>query len=83
MDATLLEAIIAASMTVLASGLGAVPFVYIKTIPARITQAGWAAAGGLMLSASVFNLIIPGMNDGGISPVAVGIFLFYRTRRIA
>lgn len=75
MQATLFEAIIAATVTVLASGLGAVPFVYLKSIPGKITRAGWAAAGGLMLSASVFNLIIPGMEDGGISPVAVGIFL--------
>jgi hypothetical protein len=28
-----------------------------------------------MLSASVFNLIMPGVADGGITPVAIGILL--------
>jgi ZIP family zinc transporter len=51
------------------------PFVFVKDFPERVTRAGWAAAGGLMLSASVFNLIIPGVQDGGITPVAVGILL--------
>ncbi len=43
--------------------------------PTRSARAGWAAAGGLMLAASVFNLIIPGVADAGINPVALGILL--------
>jgi ZIP family zinc transporter len=75
MPATFWEAVIAATITVLATGLGGLPFVFVKDFPERVTRAGWAAAGGLMLSASVFNLIIPGVQDGGITPVAVGILL--------
>ncbi len=75
MHATLTETIIAAAITVLATGIGGLPFVFIKTIPKKWAQAGWAAAGGLMLSASVFNLIMPGVEDGGITPVAIGIFI--------
>ncbi len=41
----------------------------------NIARLGWAASGGLMLSASVFNLIYPGLEDGGIIPVAIGIAL--------
>jgi len=68
-------AMVAASITVLANGLGAIPFVFVRRISNRWTRAGWSLAGGLMLSASVFNLIFPGVEVGGILPVAAGIFL--------
>jgi ZIP family zinc transporter len=68
-------AMIAASITVLANGVGALPFVFVRSISDRWTRAGWSLAGGLMLSASVFNLIFPGVEAGGILPVAAGIFV--------
>lgn len=74
MTATLGETIFAATITVLANGLGGLPFVFTQKFPDSIARMGWAASGGLMLSASVFNLIIPGLDDGGVTPVAVGIF---------
>lgn len=75
MTATLTETIIAATITVLANGLGGLPFVFVRHFPENIARLGWAVSGGLMLSASVFNLIIPGVSDGGFTPVAIGIFL--------
>lgn len=75
MDAGLVNTIVASSVTVLACGLGGLPFVFLKTFPDKWARAGWAAAGGLMLAASVFNLIMPGVIDSGINPVAVGILL--------
>jgi ZIP family zinc transporter len=57
----------------LATGLGALPFVFVKKFPDTLARLGWAFAGGIMLSASVFNLIIPGVNQGGIPPVALGV----------
>ncbi|MEN8242657.1 MAG: ZIP family metal transporter [Chloroflexota bacterium] len=75
MTASLTETILAAALTVLANGLGGLPFVFIKDFPKNLSRLGWAFSGGLMLSASVFNLIIPGVDDGGIIPVAIGIAL--------
>jgi ZIP family zinc transporter len=75
MDASLTDTVIAAAITVLATGLGGLPFVVVREFPEALARVGWAAAGGLMLSASVFNLIMPGVADGGIGPVAVGIFV--------
>ena len=75
MTATLTETIIAASITVLSNGLGGLPFVFSKSFPRNVARLGWAASGGLMLSASIFNLIYPGLEDGGIIPVAIGISL--------
>ncbi len=75
MTASLTETFIAATLTVLANGLGGLPFVFVKNFPEIVARLGWAVSGGLMLSASVFNLIIPGVTDDGIAPVAVGIFV--------
>jgi ZIP family zinc transporter len=75
MVASLTETIIAATVTVLANGLGGLPFVFVKKFPEDVARLGWAVSGGLMLSASVFNLIMPGVSDGGFSPVAIGILL--------
>lgn len=70
---TLGEAVAAATVTMLATGLGGLPFVFVKRFPDEIARLGWAVAGGMMLSASVFNLIIPGVEEGGITPVAIGV----------
>lgn len=75
MVASLTDTIIAATVSVLANGLGGLPFVFVRSFPAYLARFGWAFAGGLMLSASVFNLIIPGIADAGINPVAIGILL--------
>jgi len=72
---SLFETTVAATITMLATGLGSIPFVFTKEFPDKVARAGWAAAGGLMLSASVFNLIMPGVADAGITPVAIGILL--------
>lgn len=72
---TLLDTVIAATITMLATGLGGLPFVFVHTIPERLAGLAWAAAGGMMLSASVFNLIIPGIEFGDITTVAAGIFV--------
>lgn len=73
MDATLAETILAAGITVLANGLGGLPFVFVKSFPTNIARLGWAFSGGLMLSASVFNLVLPGVEHSGFIPVAIGI----------
>jgi len=75
MTPTLTDTLIAATITVLSNGLGGLPFVFMKSFPKSIARFGWAISGGLMLSASVFNLIMPGVTDGGIIPVAIGIAL--------
>lgn len=75
MDPVLLEAIIAATITMLATGLGGLPFVFVSRFPESVTGLSWAFAGGMMLSASIFNLLIPGVDDGGILPVALGILV--------
>lgn len=75
MDPVFIQAVTAATVTMLATGLGGVPFIFVRRFPDAIAGLSWAFAGGMMLSASVFNLIIPGVEDGGIVPVAFGVLV--------
>lgn len=73
MDAGLIEAVAAATVTMLATGIGGLPFVFVRQFPRNLARLSWSAAGGMMLSASVFNLLLPGVEDGGINAVALGV----------
>jgi len=73
MEPSLLNAFWAAVITTLATGLGGLPFVFVRRFPTRLAHLAWAVAGGMMLAASVFNLIYPGIADGGFNIVAAGM----------
>lgn len=73
MTPSLWDAFLAATITMLATGLGGLPFIFVRKFPDQLARLGWSLAGGMMLSASVFNLIIPGVEDDGITSVAIGI----------
>lgn len=73
MTASLWETFVAATITMLATGIGGIPFIFVRKFPENLARWGWAMAGGMMLAASVFNLIMPGVSDGGFTPVAIGI----------
>jgi ZIP family zinc transporter len=75
MTASLWETFIAATITMLATGIGGIPFIFVRKFPEALARWGWAMAGGMMLAASVFNLIMPGVIDGGFTPVAIGILV--------
>ncbi|MFB6292376.1 MAG: ZIP family metal transporter [Candidatus Nanohaloarchaea archaeon] len=66
---------IAGLITALATGLGALPFFFFDDIGNRWTGALWGIAGGIMLSASTFGLILEGVQIGTLSEVALGLFL--------
>lgn len=72
---SLAETVFAGVITMLSNGIGGLPFVFVSEFPIIIARLGWSVAGGMMLSASVFNLIIPGVSDGGITPVAIGVLI--------
>jgi ZIP family zinc transporter len=78
----LLKAVIAGLLASLACGFGALPLAFHRIDPKTKTGLGYAFAGGLMFSASVYNLILPGltMTTRAISlptvlPVLGGILL--------
>ncbi len=68
----------------MATGLGAIPALFIKTIPAKVQDALLGFAAGVMLAASFFSLILPGLDAAqaqgateltAISIVIAGILL--------
>jgi len=57
------------------TGLGALP-VFVRTrVSHRTYDAALGLAAGIMLAASVFGLIIPGMDEGSLSSVLFGVFV--------
>lgn len=80
----LTRAVVAGLLASLACGLGVLPLLIKRIDPARHTGLGYAFACGLMFSASVYNLIWPGitqmgektaqdMNVMAVLPVVIGI----------
>ena len=78
----LAKAFIAGLIASFACGLGVLPLAIKGLDPVRHTGLGYAFAGGLMFSASVYNLILPGLNIAehswrlnGVLPIIIGVLL--------
>lgn len=59
----------------LVTGLGAVPVLFGARVSHRVYDASLGLAGGIMVAASVFGLIIPGTEQGSLWQVMVGVFI--------
>lgn len=77
-----LKSVVAGLLASLACGLGVIPLMFSRIDPSRHTGLGYGAAGGLMFAASVYNLILPGLNLAtetirlsDVVPVISGILL--------
>ena len=69
----LLVTFVAAVITMLATGLGAVPFFFLPQLSEKWSRWGYAFASGVMLSASVFDLLMPAVQRGGYGPALAGL----------
>jgi len=74
--------LIASLLAGLATGVGALPALFFKTVPDRLMSTLLGGAAGVMLAATSFSLIIPGIEHGnllwpgyGVYVVVVGILL--------
>lgn len=76
---------LSALATAVATGIGGVPFLFTRRLPERFVGLAWGFSGGMMLSASVFNLVFEGVKQAGYNPVAGGValgaLLFWITER--
>ena len=76
---------LSALVTAIATGIGGVPFLFTRRLPERLVGLAWGFSGGMMLSASVFNLVFEGIKRDGYNAVAVGLalgaLLFWLTER--
>ncbi len=71
----LLLGLLGGCITALLNALGAIPVLFFKKLPERVSDIGLGFAAGVMLAASFTSLIVPGIEKGGINPVIVGIIL--------
>lgn len=58
-----------------ATGLGALPVFLRAKVSHRVYDAALGLAAGIMVAASVFGLILPGTEEGGLGAVMLGVFL--------
>lgn len=57
------------------TGLGALPVFFRMRVSHRVYDAALGLASGVMIGASVFGLILPGMDEGGLGYVMIGVFV--------
>jgi ZIP family zinc transporter len=72
--------LLASLLAGLATGVGALPALFFKSVPDRLMSALLGGAAGVMLAATSFSLIVPGIEHGnllwpgyGVYVVAIGI----------
>jgi ZIP family zinc transporter len=73
--ANLVLVFVAGLITALATGLGALPFFFVKDVSVRWNVTLWGLASGIMVSASLFGLVFEGLNEGTPFEIAVGVLL--------
>lgn len=64
---------VAGLITALATGLGALPFFFVKDVSDRWNVVLWGLASGIMVSASVFGLIFEGLANGTVLQIGLGM----------
>ena len=57
------------------NAFGGIPVLFFKHLPQRLNDVALGFAAGVMLAASFTSLIIPGIELGGVLPVALGVLL--------
>ena len=74
--------LLASLLAGLATGVGALPAIFFKNVPDRVLNTALGGAAGVMLAATSFSLIVPGIEHGnllwpgyGVYVVAFGILL--------
>ena len=77
--------LLASLLAGLATGVGALPALFFKDVPDRILNTMLGGAAGVMLAATSFSLIVPGIEHGdllwpgfGVYVVAFGILYPYK-----
>lgn len=72
---SLIDVIIVAGLAGCATGIGAVPLFFTERVSHRVYDGAVGFAGGIMVGASVFALLLPGLELGSLWEVALGTVL--------
>jgi ZIP family zinc transporter len=66
---------VAGLLTALATGLGAIPFFFVDDVSDRVNVVLWGLASGIMVSASVFGLVLEGLAEADPWPSVLALGL--------
>lgn len=72
---TLVTVLLVSGIAGFATGLGALPLFFTHRFSHRVYDGAMAAAAGVMFGASVFTLVIPGLEQGTMLEVGFGLLL--------
>ncbi len=67
--------LIASFLAGLATGVGALPALFFKSVPDRLMSALLGGAAGVMLAATSFSLIVPGIEHGNLLWPGYGVYV--------
>ena len=67
--------LLASLLAGLATGVGALPAIFFKNVPDRVLNTALGGAAGVMLAATSFSLIIPGIEHGNLLWPGYGVYV--------
>jgi ZIP family zinc transporter len=69
----LVQALIATIGTYLLTAIGTLPVLFVRSAPRRLMDAMMGFAGGVMVAASCWSLLVPAIASGGVAAATVGL----------
>lgn len=75
MDNPILLGFLASLLAGLATGVGALPILFLKRVSERLMDTLLGFAAGVMLSATAFSLIVPAIRIGGVWRTVIGVVI--------
>jgi ZIP family zinc transporter len=68
-----LQALVATTGTYLLTAIGTLPVFFFRSAPRRVMDGMMGFAGGVMVAASCWSLLVPAIALGGVAPAAIGV----------
>jgi ZIP family zinc transporter len=69
----LVQALVATIGTYLLTAIGTLPVLFVRSVPRRLMDAMMGFAGGVMVAASCWSLLVPAIALGGVAAATVGL----------
>lgn len=69
------QALVATTFTYLLTAVGTLPVFFFRSAPRRLMDAMMGFAGGVMVAAACWSLLVPAIERGGVFPASVGLLL--------
>lgn len=69
------QALVATTFTYLLTAVGTLPVFFFRSAPRRLMDAMMGFAGGVMVAAACWSLLVPAIERGGVFPASAGLLL--------